>query len=801
MQNNDGSPVARADIDESCEEARTLASPRDADKGADEPGSASDQSDAYLISIETVPDMVCVIEDGRIVYVNTSGIVTFGAPSAGDIVGRLFEDFLAPEYRMLMVDGFELWFSEPACIPIKMVRLDGRLVDIELTIRPYSNEVTDSVIAIGRDITEQSEAAATLLERERRITDIMENVADGIIVIDEKGQIESFNNAAEVMFGYTPAEVIERNVKILMVDSDSDHHDGYLRSHIKKATSPGEVLLGRNREFVGRRKDGSTFLMELAVREMKSDDKRTFIGSLSDITERKQREEAVRRSQMLLKEIVDNAPLQIALSDSSGQYALVNKSFAEAHGSEPESLRGKTVHDLYSGEVAATLAAESLKVLENGTVHEQERRVPGDEERFEHVIQFPIPGQNGGFAGVGTIVADVTRQKKLEAQLRESGRLNALGELAGGIAHDFNNLLMVIGGYARRASDDPGDPERIETALTEIVAATDKATSLTKQLLAFSRHKVLETKVVQVAPLVAELTTMLSPLLGEIVTLSVKTTDEGIFVETDPAQLSQLLINLAINARDAMPDGGGIEIGVEVAEVSEALRQKFPDISSDSFAKFSVQDKGVGMDAETLARIFEPFFTTKEQGKGTGLGLSMAYGFIQQSKGFVDVISAPGKGTTVEVYFPLADKPPEVLAAIDRELLSGNDETILLAEDDDAIRRLAVMTLEEVGYTVLAASDGFEALEVEDEHEGTIDLLLSDVVMPGLGGFDLSRAITETRPDIKVIFMSGYPSRGDTKAFDMPAGIPLLHKPFEPEALVRNVRTILDGEKLNPQKV
>jgi CheY-like chemotaxis protein len=310
--------------------------------------------------------------------------------------------------------------------------------------------------------------------------------------------------------------------------------------------------------------------------------------------------------------------------------------------------------------------------------------------------------------------------------------------------------------------------------------------------LAFSRRQVLETKVVRVAPLVDELRTLLTPLLGATVTLSIEVGDERLCVETDPTHLSQMLINLAINARDAMPGGGGLRIGVEVSEAGEALRRKYPEAAFDCYVKFSVRDEGVGMDPKTVARIFEPFFTTKEQGKGTGLGLAMVYGFVQQSHGMIDVTSALGEGTTVDVYLPYSDKAPELPTTTDRNSPAGKGETILLAEDDDALRRLAQVTLEEAGYTVLAASDGFEALEMEDDHEGTIDLLLSDVVMPGLGGFELSRAIRETRPDIKVILMSGYPSRGEIKAIDVPDGVPLLHKPLDPDTLARNVRDTLD---------
>jgi PAS domain S-box-containing protein len=746
--------------------------------------------------METVSDSVSIIEDGRIVYMNENGLQVLGAKSPDEIVGRMFEDLLTPEYRMLAAENYEMWLSETGSTPVKMICLDGRLLDIEMTLQPYSGGAEGALVAIGRDITERSLAAVTLLERERRITAIMENVADGIVVIDEVGQIESFNKAAQTMFGYAQAEVIGQNVKMLMNISDRERHDGYLSAHMKKKARTEEVLLGRNRNFVGRRKDGSTFVIELAIREMVNGTKHTFIGSISDITERKLREEAVRRSEMLLKEIVDNAPLQITLSDETGRYALVNRSFAAAHSCDPETLLGKSIYDLYPEDIARTYAMESQDVLDNGIIREQERQIPGDEERFERVIQFPIPGNYGGSAGVGTIITDVTKQKTLEAQLRQSGRLNAVGELAGGIAHDFNNILMVISGYASRAANDPGDIERVEAALAEIISAASRATNLTKQLLTFSRHKVLASKVVQVAPLVTDLTSMLSPLLGALVTLGVKPVDKGIFVETDAAQLSQVLANFAINARDAMPEGGELEIGVDVSEVSDDLRERFPQVGPGSYARFFVKDNGEGMDADTVERIFEPFFTTKDQGKGTGLGLSMAYGFVQQSKGMLDVKSKPGQGTTMEIYLPVAEGPPEATERTRLESYSSQGETILVAEDDDAIRRLAVLTLEDAGYTVLAASDGFEALEVEDEYDGTIDLLLSDIVMPGLGGIELSQAILDTRPEIKILFMSGYPSRGEMKTFDLPKGVPLLQKPFDPNSLAINIREILDGNDL-----
>ena len=277
----------------------------------------------------------------------------------------------------------------------------------------------------------------------------------------------------------------------------------------------------------------------------------------------------------------------------------------------------------------------------------------------------------------------------------------------------------------------------------------------------FGRRQVLEKKVVRAATVMQELKTLLLPLFEATINLTVEVGDGELCVETDPSELSQALMNMAINGRDAMPEGGELKIGMEVVEADQQLLDKHPDAPSDAYVRFQVSDEGTGMNAETKARIFEPFFTTKAQGKGTGLGLAMVYGFIQQCGGLIDVDSTPGEGTTFNIYLPLVDKPPKVIFSAAEEEIAGKGETILLAEDDDALRRLAQTTLEDLGYKVLAAANGFEALEIEGDHDGVIDLLLSDVVMPELGGFELSCAILETRPQIKVILMSGYPSRGE----------------------------------------
>jgi PAS domain S-box-containing protein len=395
------------------------------------------------------------------------------------------------------------------------------------------------------------------------------------------------------------------------------------------------------------------------------------------------------------------------------------------------------------------------------------------------------------------VVRNVDQRKDLELRLRESERLNAIGQLAGGVAHDFNNLLMVISGFTVRALNASGDPGEVVSALSEVATAVEKAARLTKQLLMFSRRQVMETTVFPVSKAVRELEPLLSPLLGSTIDLTVEIEDEDACIETDSNELTQALMNLATNARDAMPNGGELTISVALDgghRAPDATESQSDSTVQDSAnVIITVRDNGMGMPIETASRVFEPFFTTKEQGKGTGLGLAMVYGFVQESGGKIDLHSEPGRGTTVTISLPRVQNRPQVsVTSKDHASIQAKGEIILVAEDDDALRRLAQANLEELGYTVLAASDGLDALEIEDDFEGRIDLLLSDVVMPGLGGFDLVRTIKQTRPDIKVLLISGYPARGDLKQIDPPEGVHVLQKPLDPQTLARSIRDALD---------
>jgi signal transduction histidine kinase/CheY-like chemotaxis protein len=391
--------------------------------------------------------------------------------------------------------------------------------------------------------------------------------------------------------------------------------------------------------------------------------------------------------------------------------------------------------------------------------------------------------------------SEIEERKKVQEQFNQSQKMDAIGQLTGGVAHDFNNLLMVIDGYARRAEralDQGKSVDIVREALSAVVKAGEKATALTRQLLVFSRRQIMEKTVFEPASVVRDMEELLCRSVGEQFELNIAVDDDIAYVETDSGELSQVVMNLVINARDAMPDGGVIIVGVQVADLDEETVAQHPGLAPGRYVEIFVKDEGTGIDDDTLCHIFEPFFTTKEQGKGTGLGLAMVYGFVKQSEGMIDVASIVGRGSTFRIYLPVVDRAPESRIAEEEDLPLGHGETILLVEDDTALLALTHGLLDDLGYNVLTAHDGLEALVIEDEHDGDIDLLLTDVVMPTFGGFELALAITETRPDTSIIFISGYAKNKFGLPVELTENAQFLQKPVQPGRLAQVVRNELD---------
>jgi len=404
--------------------------------------------------------------------------------------------------------------------------------------------------------------------------------------------------------------------------------------------------------------------------------------------------------------------------------------------------------------------------------------------------------ENHGLVMQG-VLYDISTHKRLEEELRHSQKMEAVGQLAGGVAHDFNNLLMLIQAHNERLRERINPAEPAQEDIVEIGRAVTRAAALTRQLLAFSRKQILHVKVLDLNAIVVHVTKMLDRLIGNNIELSVRQAPSLARVKADPAQIEQVILNLAVNARDAMPHGGSLILETRNADVKEGDAPTCNGVPPGKYVVLLVRDNGIGMDSETQSRIFEPFFTTKEAGKGTGLGLATVYGGVKQMDGAIQVSSLPGRGTTFEIYLPQLDSSDVSESVSDHknaiDAAPQGTETILLAEDQDGIRDLVREFLQRKGYTVLFATDGEDALRIVSQHKRRIDLLLTDVIMPNVGGRDLARRLLEHQPRMKVLFMSGYAEPAISGERD--GGVPVLQKPFLLDVLAHKIRDLLDGSE------
>jgi signal transduction histidine kinase/ActR/RegA family two-component response regulator len=406
--------------------------------------------------------------------------------------------------------------------------------------------------------------------------------------------------------------------------------------------------------------------------------------------------------------------------------------------------------------------------------------------------------KEGRVVGRLTLVHDLSETKRLEEQLRQSQKMEAIGHLAGGVAHDFNNLLTVIGGRAllalERSRHDPG----LQPALELIARTADRAAALTGQLLAFSRRQILQPRVLDVNTVLAGVEPILRRTIGEDIDLVIRSDPAVGRVRADPGQLEQVILNLSVNARDAMPEGGQLTLETANVVLDETYARHHPDVQPGSYVLLAVSDTGIGMDAATRARLFEPFFTTKETGKGTGLGLSTVYGIVKQSGGHIDVYSEPGQGAAFKVYLPRADAAPQPVEAPVEGASPRGSETVLLVEDEEGLRTLAREILELQGYTLIEASNPGEALARLEAHHGPIHLLVTDVVMPQMSGRELASRVAAARPETRILYMSGYTDDAIIRHGVLDPGTPFLQKPFAPDSLARKVRDALDARGPGP---
>ncbi len=633
-----------------------------------------------------------------------------------------------------------------------------------------------------------------LAERLRETRDYLENLLDyanaPIIVWDPDFRITRVNRAFGRLTGRRVEELLGNPLDTLFPEDRREES----MAHIRR-TMAGERW--ETVEIPILRADGAVRTVLWNSATLYAGDGRTVVATIAqgqDITERKEAESALQASESKYRLLIENASEAIFIVQD-GIVTFSNPAMTRFTGYSRNELASMPFLALVHPDDRPSVDERQERCLRGEEVPDVRSfrfRTKAGKELWGELNAAPIRWE--GRRAILNFVRDITLQKRLESQLSAAQKMEAVGKLAGGVAHDFNNLLTVILGYcdilSARLQAGDGSHREIEA----IQKAGTRARALTSQLLAFSRKQVLQPRVISVNSVVRETEAMLRRLIKEDIEIIVELNDAPWNVKADPGQIEQVLMNIAINARDAMPDGGKLTIETSNILLEEDRAAGQFSLPSGAYVVVAVSDTGVGMDKETASKIFEPFFTTKERGKGTGLGLATAYGIVKQSGGFISVYSEPGRGSTFKVYLPRTEdrtEEPRKEAPADEDL--RGDKVVLVAEDDAAIRRLAVDILAQYGYTVLAADDGEEALRIAAEHRGEIALLLTDVVMPRIGGRELYERIRQLRPRIRVLYVSGYTDNAIVHHGVLDAGIAFLQKPYTPVSLARKLKEVLES--------
>jgi two-component system, cell cycle sensor histidine kinase and response regulator CckA len=616
---------------------------------------------------------------------------------------------------------------------------------------------------------------------------IFANTNDAISVLDVDGRVIEQNAAHKVLLGISDEELLGKTPAVYL-EGGKEEFAREMDDLLQKGSYRGESRC--------QTKSGAWVDIELSAAIIRNDQGEIlgYVVIKRDITEKKRSEDALQESEERFTAFMDNSPIVAFMRDEQGRYVYVNRAFERLVKRPWREIVGKPPFDIWSSETAGKLFETDKDVLESGRPMElyEKTSLLGGETKEWLAVKFPFQNRWSNRL-VGCVAIDATERKSLEEQLRQSQKMEAVGRLAGGIAHDFNNLLTIVAGYCHLLLNSQGIGERERSRIEEIKKAGEQAASLTRQLLAFSRKQVLAPRVLDLNAVISNLEKMLRRLIGEdIELLTIPRADLG-QVKVDPGQVEQIIMNLAVNARDAMPTGGKLTIETDNVELDESYAHSHLPCQPGRYVMLAISDTGSGMDVETQKHIFEPFFTTKEKGKGTGLGLATVYGIVKQSGGFIWVYSELGHGSTFKIYLPRSVESGEVVDVAPSQvgLLNGT-ETILLVEDEAALRTLVRGILISQGYKVLEAANGTEALTTSGQYKDPIHLLLADVVMPKMSGRELAERMTGFRPDMKVLYVSGYTDEAIVHNGMLDPSMDFLQKPFSPAALGRKIREVLD---------
>jgi PAS domain S-box-containing protein len=749
----------------------------------------------FRLITENAADMIAVVDtEGRRLYNSLSYQKVLGYSPSELQQSSSFEQVHPEDRERVAAAGAEARRTgKGKALEYRMRHKDGtwRVLESTSSVIRSGKGKPDLLVIVNRDVTDHKRAEDALRAEHDLLRALIDNMPDLIYVKDTGSRFVLANRALAQLMG-------AKNPEDLLGKSDFDYFPRELATafHSDEQTilQSGKPLVNQEERVVdaeGNAKWLSTSKVPLRNRQ---GEVRGIIGIGRDITVRVQAEEALRLSERSFRSVVEGAPYGIFRASLDGRFLRVNSALQEMLGyRSPTDLLNANLGD---------------HIFRNRADFHQLVKLLGSDAEFKNVEMewkrkddFPITVLCSGRRVEGVdenstynevFVEDITERRVLERQLRTAAKMEAVGQLSGGIAHDFNNLLGVIIGYSEMLGRKIDHDNPLREYIEEIEKAGQRAASLTRQLLAFSRQQILSPKVLNLNELVSDMVKMLPRLIGEDIAVTTELDPAIGRVKADQGQVEQVLMNLAVNARDAMPSGGSLTIGTADVELDEMAARLYPGAKAGNYVVLSVTDSGVGMNSETLQHIYEPFFTTKEVGKGTGLGLATVYGIVKQSGGYIWVDSEVGKGSTFQIFLPRVEEavthaPKE---ASPTPVMQGN-ETILVAEDAEPLRKLARTFLEQRGFQVLTASSGEDALQVAAKFPGKIHLLLTDVVMPGMNGRVLSEQLLPKRPGMKVLYMSGYTDSFIAGHGVLEEGTHLLHKPFTEEVLISKVCEVL----------
>jgi two-component system cell cycle sensor histidine kinase/response regulator CckA len=733
--------------------------------------------------------------DGRCTFCNPSSLRLLGYEHSEQLVGKKIHDLIHHSHP----DGMPR--LEENCAIIQAIskgegthieddvlwKADGTHFHAEYWSYPQRREgKVIGVVVTFVDITSRKQAEEETRRSENKYRTLVENLPQNVAYKDRNSVYISCNKNYARDLHIFPDEIVGKTDYDFFPPELAEKY----RNDDRRVMESGEVQVLEEHYH----RDGKLNWVN-TVKTPVLDQKGNVIGILLifwDITNRKRAEEALVR----LRQAVDASGEVVFMTDREGLITFANPEFARLYGYPEAEVVGKTTpRILKSGTTPPEHYTRLWETILSKQVAREEMTNRTKDGRLVTVESSanPVLDDRGSITGFLAIQRDVTARKQLEEQFRQAQKMEAVGRLAGGVAHDFNNLLTIINGYAQLFLEDMDSSDPQYTRIGEILKAGERAAGLTRQLLAFSRRQVLEPKVLNLNNVVEGMRKMLQRLIGEDIELRSILDPTLSQTKVDPGQIEQIIMNLAVNARDAMPEGGTFILHTYNADLDETYASTHAGVVPRAYVALAVSDSGIGMDRETQAHIFEPFFTTKEQGKGTGLGLATVYGIVKQSGGHISVYSEPGKGTAFKIYLPRVEGTAAASGptAECRPTLTGT-ETILLVEDDAGVQKLAADILESNGYHLLVASDPEEAAQVCDHYQKPIHLLLTDVVMPKSSGRQLAEHLTFSHPKLKVLYMSGYTNDTVVHQGILEEGKHFLQKPFTPESLLRKVREVLD---------